>query len=95
MKREMKIAVLAASLLLVGLFVVSGCDKCCMGGHEKHKEMAVDTMQKVCPVSGRPINTEYWTEYKDQTVYFCSPGCKAEFEKNPEKYESKLPQFMK
>jgi YHS domain-containing protein len=94
MKREMKIAVLAASLLLVGLFVMSGCDKY-MGGHEKHKEMAVDTMQKVCPVSGRPIDREIWTEYKGKKVYFCSPACKAEFEKNPEKYESKLPQFMK
>ncbi|HED03526.1 MAG TPA: YHS domain-containing protein [Candidatus Fraserbacteria bacterium] len=25
-------------------------------------------------------------EYQGQTYYFCAPGCKAEFEKDPEKY---------
>ncbi|MDQ7028921.1 MAG: YHS domain-containing protein [Ardenticatenia bacterium] len=25
-------------------------------------------------------------EYKGQTYYFCAPGCKAAFEKDPEKY---------
>ncbi|HLD94493.1 MAG TPA: YHS domain-containing protein [Anaerolineales bacterium] len=24
--------------------------------------------------------------YKGQTIYFCSAGCKADFEKDPEKY---------
>ncbi len=27
-------------------------------------------------------------EYKGQTYYFCAPGCKAAFEKDPEKYLS-------
>ncbi len=26
------------------------------------------------------------SEYKGKTYYFCSPGCKKEFDKNPEKY---------
>jgi YHS domain-containing protein len=26
------------------------------------------------------------SEYKGETYYFCSPGCKAAFEKEPEKY---------
>jgi len=26
------------------------------------------------------------TEYKGKTYYFCSAGCKAKFEKEPEKY---------
>ena len=25
-------------------------------------------------------------DYQGQTYYFCSPGCKVEFEKNPQKY---------
>lgn len=26
------------------------------------------------------------SEYKGQTYYFCSPGCKRSFDKEPEKY---------
>jgi Cu+-exporting ATPase len=26
------------------------------------------------------------SEYKGQTYYFCSPGCKKSFDKDPEKY---------
>lgn len=28
-------------------------------------------------------------EYRGQTFYFCSEGCKEEFEKNPDKYARK------
>ena len=34
-----------------------------------------------------------FVEYKGEKVYFCCPSCKGKFEKNPEKYISKLPQF--
>jgi YHS domain-containing protein len=40
-----------------------------------------------------PINKDIFTEYKGKKVYFCCPGCKVEFEKEPEKYLPKLPQF--
>jgi YHS domain-containing protein len=40
-----------------------------------------------------PINKEIYTEYKGKKVYFCCPGCKEQFEKEPEKYLGKLPQF--
>jgi len=26
------------------------------------------------------------TEYKGETFYFCAPGCRAAFEKDPQKY---------
>jgi YHS domain-containing protein len=29
------------------------------------------------------------SEYKGQKYYFCSPGCKRSFDKDPEKYLSK------
>jgi YHS domain-containing protein len=49
--------------------------------------------QTACPVSGKAINKEVFTTYKGKKVYFCCTSCKAEFEKNPEKYLDKLPQF--
>ncbi|MHC5059754.1 MAG: efflux RND transporter periplasmic adaptor subunit [Planctomycetota bacterium] len=49
--------------------------------------------QTVCPVMGGVINKEVFTEYKGKKVYFCCPGCIPEFQKNPEKYITKLPQF--
>lgn len=45
--------------------------------------MAVD------PVCGMEVdeNSPAATyEYKGKTYYFCAPGCKASFEKDPEKY---------
>ncbi|HIE04871.1 MAG TPA: YHS domain-containing protein, partial [Candidatus Latescibacteria bacterium] len=29
-------------------------------------------------------------EYKGKTYYFCAPGCRAAFEKEPEKYVGKV-----
>ena len=51
--------------------------------------------QKLCPVMGGAINKELFIEYKGKKVYFCCPGCEAEFLKDPEKYIDKLPQFKK
>ncbi|MBI2939512.1 MAG: YHS domain-containing protein [Chloroflexi bacterium] len=31
------------------------------------------------------------TTYQGQTYYFCAPGCKATFEKDPQKYVGKQP----
>lgn len=53
------------------------------------------THQTECPVSGKPIDPEHSVEYKNQKVYFCCPNCPAAFEKDPEKFLSKLPQFAK
>ena len=51
--------------------------------------------QKTCPVMGKPINKEFYAEYKGQKVYFCCAGCKPKFDADPEKYIAKLPQFNK
>jgi YHS domain-containing protein len=51
--------------------------------------------QTICPVMDKPIDKQYKTEYKGKTVYFCCPACKPEFDKDPEKYIAKLPQFAK
>lgn len=71
-----------------------------MQGHE-NMPMATQTAtetaaageQTICPVMGNPINKDIFVEYKGKKVYFCCPDCKAQFEKEPEKYIAKLPQF--
>jgi YHS domain-containing protein len=71
-----------------------------MQGHESTPtatkaagETTAATEQTTCPVMGEPIDKNIFVEYKGKKVYFCSPGCKAKFEKDPEKYIAKLPQF--
>ncbi len=58
------------------------------------KEVAAAAIeQTVCPVMDKSINKSMFTEYKGKKVYFCCAGCKEKFEKEPEKYLAKLPQF--
>ncbi len=69
-----------------------------MKGQSAKEEMLkaeMSTEQTTCPVSGRPIDKDkqYWTMYKGKKVYFCCPMCKPQFDKDPEKYIDKLPQF--
>ena len=86
--------------VLIGIFCVSVIS---LAGCKKKSEPAEPTVptsietieQKTCPVMGGAINKEFYTEYKGKNVYFCCPGCKEVFEKEPEKYLEKLPQFKK
>ena len=45
----------------------------------------------VCGMDVTPETAAGKSEYKGQTYYFCSPGCKRSFDKDPEKYLSKAP----
>lgn len=45
--------------------------------------MALDP---VCHMEVDEKTAKWTTEYKGQTYYFCAPGCKASFERDPEKY---------
>ena len=42
----------------------------------------------VCKMEVDPKTAEWKTEYKGKTYYFCAPGCKRTFEKDPEAYVS-------
>jgi Cu+-exporting ATPase len=42
----------------------------------------------VCGMSVDPKTSAATSEYKGQTYYFCSKGCKAQFDKSPEKFVS-------
>jgi YHS domain-containing protein len=45
--------------------------------------MAIDPVCKMEVDESSPAAT---SEYKGKTYYFCAPGCKAAFDKDPEKY---------
>jgi YHS domain-containing protein len=45
--------------------------------------MALDV---VCGMQVDEATAEWTSEYKGTTYYFCAPGCKASFDKDPEKY---------
>ncbi|MHC4424593.1 MAG: YHS domain-containing protein [Planctomycetota bacterium] len=62
---------------------------------EPAKAVVAAAEQTTCPIMvGNAIKKTLFTEYQGKKVYFCCPGCKPEFEKNPEKYIAKLPQFQ-
>ena len=43
----------------------------------------------VCGMQISETSAPARSEYRGVTYYFCSPACKATFDKNPEKYASK------
>ncbi len=43
----------------------------------------------VCGMDVDPKTAAAKSEYNGQTYYFCSPGCKKAFDKEPEKYVGK------
>ena len=40
----------------------------------------------VCKMKVDENAAKFKSEYQGKTYYFCAPGCKKEFEKNPKKY---------
>jgi YHS domain-containing protein len=46
--------------------------------------------QTVCPVLGAKIDRKVYVDYQGERIYFCCPGCDAEFRQNPEKYMKKI-----
>jgi YHS domain-containing protein len=94
MKTQFGIAFALIIFLMAGVFLLTGCKKKSEPAPAVTKEVVTQTIeQKTCPVMEGPINKEIYTEYKGKKVYFCCPGCKEQFEKEPEKYLGKLPQF--
>lgn len=48
--------------------------------------MANTVKDPVCGMEIDPATAAGTSEYKGQTYYFCSIGCKKSFDKEPEKY---------
>jgi len=96
-KTQLGTALALIIFFLAGVFLVTGCKKKSEPAAPAETKQVVSEAieQKTCPVMGGAINKELYTEYKGKKVYFCCAGCKEKFEKEPEKYLSKLPQFNK
>ncbi len=88
-------ALLLISIFMLTMLSLTGCKKKSEPAAPAETKQVVSEAieQKTCPVMGGAINKELYTEYKGKKVYFCCPGCKEKFEKEPDKYISKLPQF--
>jgi len=94
--------ILLAIFLIIGTVSVIGCKKqsspppapvASESGAQPAAAAAAE--QTICPVMGGPVNKDIFVEYQGKKVYFCCEQCKAEFNKAPEKYLPKLPQFDK
>jgi YHS domain-containing protein len=48
--------------------------------------MANTVHDVVCGMDIDPATAAGKSEYKGQTYYFCSPGCKRAFDQDPQKY---------
>lgn len=48
--------------------------------------MSDKVLDPVCGMTVNPDNAAANAEYNGTTYYFCSPGCKVAFVKDPEKY---------
>lgn len=50
------------------------------------KEEATMVKDPVCDMDVNPKTAAASYEYEGQTYYFCAPGCRHAFEKDPQKY---------
>jgi YHS domain-containing protein len=50
---------------------------------EGGNEMAVDP---VCKMNVDPKTAKWTSEHKGEKYYFCAPGCRFMFDKDPDKY---------
>ena len=60
-----------------------------MDEHQEHQQSTAGAKEHIDPVCGMTVvesPTAITAEYKGKTYYFCAPGCKRAFEKNPEQY---------
>jgi len=89
------ITALCASFLFLGPVSAGAADKPAAEKAEASKAAKVfsapqkEGTKAICPVMGSEFAIEKDTlhsEYKGKHVYFCCPGCKAKFDKDPAKY---------
>lgn len=45
-----------------------------------------DAINANCPFSGKPVDPDSLTVYRDKVVGFCNPGCRDKFAANPDDF---------
>ena len=56
---------------------------------------ALDSGNKICPVSGEKIDEKSTYEYQGKIYNFCCSSCIEDFKKDPEKYIKKVEEELK
>lgn len=79
MRRKALIPMLIATIVGIGLV-----------GQAKEAKQEAPKKQTVCPVSGKPINTNLYVDADGYRIYTCCPNCIAAVKANPEKYIKKM-----
>jgi YHS domain-containing protein len=51
---------------------------------------SLEPINKVCPVSGTPVDPKYAVVYKGRVIGFCCPNCPGQFWADPAKFEAAL-----
>jgi endogenous inhibitor of DNA gyrase (YacG/DUF329 family) len=55
--------------------------------------LAADPINKKCPYTGKDVNAEKTSVYKEATVGFCCDNCKGKFDKAPDTEIKKVKEF--
>jgi YHS domain-containing protein len=50
------------------------------------KEVITMAIDPICKMEVDEKTAQFKSDYKGKTYYFCAPGCKKQFDKNPENY---------
>lgn len=83
-------APIVTALLFAAVALTAGCQS---ADTKASSSEETTTVSAVCPVMGTKIpdvsKASGKSEYKGKTYYFCCPGCKPAFDKDPEKYVGK------
>jgi YHS domain-containing protein len=57
-----------------------------MGQDARPRKDDIMAIDPVCKMEVDEETAQWTSEYQGKTYYFCAPGCKASFEKDPEKF---------
>lgn len=95
MKRTLFVLVFAGVLAWAGSGLISAGEHSeAMGsnrhGHSRDGSMCMSAssagIQKLCPLTGQPVDKSQFVDYEGKRVYFCCAACKEPFLKDPAKY---------
>jgi YHS domain-containing protein len=77
-------------------FCCPGCESSFLADPDKYFEQAAkdkvmfENVQTTCPVTGEPIDRQFFTYYKGRGIYFCCADCVGKFNAEPEMYLKKM-----
>ena len=90
MKKLFNIMIMSVVVLFVASFSASACESCGCSGDKAVKKVSENkTINKVCPIMGKPVNRSINSEYDGKTIGFCCQGCKDTFDKSSDAEKKK------